>query len=64
MTATKKATTRPTTRLRDLLKIKTFLHMPAVYDPIGARLVEQYGFEPPMSGDMSPAVRARSLNRC
>jgi methylisocitrate lyase len=45
MTATKKATTRPTTRLRDLLKIKTFLHMPAVYDPIGARLVEQSGFE-------------------
>src|SRR6188768_2904326 len=31
--------------LRAYLKAKTFLHMPAVYDPIGARLVEQAGFE-------------------
>ena len=45
MAATKKATTRPTPQLRELLKAKTFLHMPAVYDPIGARLVEQSGFE-------------------
>src|SRR5271163_3952852 len=45
MMATKKATTRATTKLRELLKVKTFLHMPAVYDPIGARLIEQSGFE-------------------
>jgi methylisocitrate lyase len=36
---------RNTTKLRSLLKAKTFLHMPAVYDPLGARLVEQAGFE-------------------
>lgn len=31
--------------LRAYLKAKKFLHMPAVYDPISARLVEQSGFE-------------------
>ena len=31
--------------LRAYLKAGTFLHMPAVYDPLGARLVEQAGFE-------------------
>ena len=36
---------RKTTRLRALLKAKTFLHMPAVYDALGARLVERAGFE-------------------
>ena len=45
MTATKTVKTRATTKLRELLKGKTFLHMAAVYDPIGARLVEQSGFE-------------------
>src|ERR1700722_3781575 len=40
MTAVKK-----TTKLRELLRAKTFLHMPAVYDALGARLVEQAGFE-------------------
>jgi 2-methylisocitrate lyase-like PEP mutase family enzyme len=34
-----------TKRLRELLDAKTFLHMPAVYDPLGARLVQQAGFE-------------------
>jgi methylisocitrate lyase len=34
-----------TGKLRALLKARTFLHMPAVYDPLGARLVEQAGFE-------------------
>ena len=36
---------KKTTRLRALLKAKTFLHMPAVYDALGARLVERAGFE-------------------
>ena len=31
--------------LRELIKSKTFLHLPSVYDPIGARLVQQAGFE-------------------
>lgn len=31
--------------LRELIKSKTFLHLPSVYDPIGARLVQQSGFE-------------------
>jgi methylisocitrate lyase len=34
-----------TAALRAHLKARTFLHMPAVYDPLGARLVEQAGFE-------------------
>src|SRR5947209_6295254 len=36
---------KSTSKLRALLKAKKFLHMPAVYDPLGARLVEQAGFE-------------------
>jgi 2-methylisocitrate lyase-like PEP mutase family enzyme len=36
---------KKTTRLRALLKAKTFLHMPAIYDALGARLVERAGFE-------------------
>ena len=36
---------KKTSALRAYLKAKTFLHMPAVYDPLGARLVEQAGFE-------------------
>ena len=38
------------TRLRALLKAGIFLHMPAVYDALGARLVEQAGFESVYSG--------------
>ena len=34
-----------TRRLRELIKSRTFLHLPSVYDPIGARLVQQSGFE-------------------
>src|ERR1700693_2944994 len=37
--------TKKTSALRAYLKAGTFLHMPAVYDPLGARLVEQAGFE-------------------
>jgi 2-methylisocitrate lyase-like PEP mutase family enzyme len=37
--------TRNTARLRELLKAKTFLHMPSVYDPLGARIAELAGFE-------------------
>ena len=36
---------RATTRLRDLLRSKTFLHMPAVYDALTSRLVQSLGFE-------------------
>ena len=36
---------KKTSRLRALLKAKTFLHMPAIYDALGARLVERAGFE-------------------
>jgi 2-methylisocitrate lyase-like PEP mutase family enzyme len=36
---------RKTSALRAHLKAKTFLHMPSVYNPLGARLVEQAGFE-------------------
>jgi 2-methylisocitrate lyase-like PEP mutase family enzyme len=36
---------KKTSALRAYLKAGTFLHMPAVYDPLGARLVEQAGFE-------------------
>lgn len=39
-----------TKRLRDLLAAKTFLHMPSVYDALGARLVERAGFEAVYSG--------------
>ena len=34
-----------TARLRDLLRAKTFLHMPSVYDALTARLVQSLGFE-------------------
>lgn len=43
-------TAKKTTRLKALLQAKTFLHMPSVYDPLGARLVEQAGFEAVFSG--------------
>lgn len=36
---------RQSTRLRALLRAKTFLHMPSVYDAIGGRLVQSLGFE-------------------
>jgi methylisocitrate lyase len=36
---------RQTTRLRELLRSKTFLHMPSVYDAIGGRLVQSLGYE-------------------
>ena len=41
---------KKTTKLRELLRAKTFLHMPAVYDALGARLVEQAGFEAVYTG--------------
>jgi 2-methylisocitrate lyase-like PEP mutase family enzyme len=37
--------TSNTSKLRALMRARIFLHMPAVYDPLGARLVEQAGFE-------------------
>ena len=36
---------RPSAKLRKLLRAKTFLHMPSVYNAIGARLVQSLGFE-------------------
>jgi len=41
---------RNTTKLRKLLASKTFLHMPAVYDALGARMVEHAGFEAVYNG--------------
>ena len=47
--------------LRGLLSAKTFLHMPAVYDPMGARLVAAAGFESAyVGGYVSGASRAVS----
>jgi methylisocitrate lyase len=37
--------TDKTARLRALLASRTFLHLPSVYDALGARLVQQAGFE-------------------
>ena len=52
---------KKTTRLRALLTQKTFLHMPAVYDALGARLVQQAGFEAVYCGGyVSGASRAVS----
>lgn len=36
---------RMTTKLRELLRQKTFLHMPSVYDALGGRLVQSLGYE-------------------
>src|SRR6188472_2536179 len=36
---------RPGARFRALLKTKTFLHMPSVYDALTGRLVQSLGFE-------------------
>ena len=36
---------RPTTQLRALIRNKTFLHMPSVYDALGGRLVQSLGYE-------------------
>ena len=36
---------RSTTRLRALLKEKDFLYMPAVYYPLGGRLIQDMGFD-------------------
>src|SRR5204863_2751473 len=36
---------RQSTKLRALLREKTFLHMPSVYDAIGGRLVQSLGYE-------------------
>lgn len=52
---------RKTTKLRALLRSKTFLHMPAVYDALGARMVQQAGFEAVyIGGYVSGASRAVS----
>src|SRR5437868_499442 len=36
---------RQSTKLRTLLRDKTFLHMPSVYDALGGRLVQSLGYE-------------------
>lgn len=41
---------RNTSKLRKLLAAKTMLHLPAVYDELGARLVEHAGFEAVYNG--------------
>ncbi|WP_372620326.1 oxaloacetate decarboxylase [Falsiroseomonas sp.] len=50
-----------TAMLRSLIAARTFLHMPAVYDPLGARLVAASGFEAAyVGGYVSGASRAVS----
>jgi methylisocitrate lyase len=50
-----------TAKLRNLLAARTFLHMPAVYDALGARLVAAAGFEAAyVGGYVSGATRAVS----
>lgn len=50
-----------TSALRGLLSAHKFLHMPAVYDPMGARLVQAAGFEAAyVGGYVSGASRAVS----
>ena len=39
------ATPRATTQLRRLLRAKKFLELPAVYDPLAARIAESLGFK-------------------
>ena len=34
-----------TGRLRELIRAREFLHMPAVYDPLGGLLVQNSGFK-------------------
>jgi len=52
---------RKTSKLRALLQAKTFLHMPAVYEALGARMVEKAGFEAVYCGGfVSGAARAVS----
>ena len=36
---------RQSTKLRALLRNKTFVHMPSVYDAIGGRLCQSLGYE-------------------
>ncbi len=38
-------TSSPTNQLRQLLKAKTFLHMPSVYDALTARLAQSLGYQ-------------------
>ena len=53
--------TQNTKMLRELIKSQTFLHLPSVYDPIGARLVQQTGFEATyVGGYVSGASKAIS----
>ena len=50
-----------TAKLRSLLQARTFLHMPSVHDPLGARLVAAAGFEAAyVGGYVSGASRAVS----
>jgi len=53
--------TQNTAMLRKLIKSQVFLHLPSVYDPIGARLVQQSGFEATyVGGYVSGASKAIS----
>src|SRR5258706_9331819 len=52
---------RQSTRLRALLRDKTFLHMPSVYDALGGRLVQSLGYEAAyVGGYVSGAATALS----
>src|SRR5258706_423955 len=41
---------RQSTQLRALLRAKTFLHLPSVYDALGGRLVQSLGYEATYAG--------------
>jgi methylisocitrate lyase len=55
---------RQSTRLRALLRNKTFLHMPSVYDAIGGRLVQSLGYQAAyIGGYVTGGSTARSSSR-
>ena len=47
--------------LRELIRAREFLHMPAVYDPLGGLLVQNSGFK--VCFATSPAPRSRFPSR-
>ena len=42
-----------TGRLRELIRAREFLHMPAVYDPLGGLLVQNSGLPFPYQYDLA-----------
>lgn len=59
-----KAMPSRTAALRALLKAGTFLQMPSAYDPLGARLVAQAGFEAGYCGGHVSGASRCITERC